>query len=208
MTRPSKVLGVILAGGLARRMGGGDKSLIELAGKPLLAHVIDRLKSQTGNLILNANGDGARFAAYHLPVVPDPIDGAQGPLAGVLAGLDWARENAPQCDWVVSVASDTPFFPEDLIDKMMTAVEATGADMACAASNQRAHPVFGLWPVKLAGDLRIALIDENIRKVDVWTGRYKCEVVDFEAEIFDPFFNVNRPEDIEQARMIAEKILS
>jgi len=208
MTRPSNVLGMILAGGLARRMGGGDKSLIELNGKPLLAHVIDRLKSQTDHLILNANGEAARFAEYHLPVVPDPIDGAQGPLAGVLAGLDWAQANTPQCDWMVSVASDTPFFPEDLIDKMMAAVGASGADMACAASNAREHPVFGLWPVKLAGDLRIALIDENIRKVDVWTGRYKCEVVDFEAETFDPFFNVNRPEDIEQARMIAQRVLS
>jgi len=202
------VLGMILAGGLARRMGGGDKSLIELDGKPLLAHVIDRLKSQTDDLILNANGDATRFAAYHLPVVPDPIDGAQGPLAGVLAGLEWAQAHAPQCDWMVSVASDTPFFPEDLIDTMMSALEAAGADMACAASNERSHPVFGLWPVRLASELRIALIEENIRKVDAWTGRYKCEVVDFAAETFDPFFNVNRPEDIEQARMIAGMIVS
>lgn len=202
------VLGMILAGGLARRMGGGDKSLIELNGKPLLAHVIERLKAQTDHVIINANGDAARFADYHLPVVPDPVDGAQGPLAGVLAGLEWALENAPQCDWVMSVAVDTPFFPQDLIERMAGAVEASDADMACAASNARSHPVFGLWPVKLAGDLRIALIEQDIRKVDIWTARYSCEMVAFEANGFDPFFNVNRPEDVEQARMIAGKIIS
>lgn len=202
------VLGMILAGGLARRMGGGDKSLIELDGRPLLAHVVDRLKAQTDHVIINANGDAARFADYHLPVVPDPVDGAQGPLAGVLAGLDWAQAHAPQCDWVMSVAVDTPFFPQDLIARMVSAVEASGADMACATSNARSHPVFGLWPVKLAGDLRIALIEEDIRKVDIWTARYSCEMVAFEADGFDPFFNVNRPEDVEQARMIAGKIIS
>lgn len=198
----SGVTGVILAGGLARRMGGGDKGLIALAGRPILAHVIGRLGPQVDSMLLNANGDPERFAEYELPVMADPVADFPGPLAGVLAGMMWARVNDPQAEWIASVASDTPFFPRDLVRRLREAVAREGADMACAASGGRNHPVFGLWPVRLEADLRRALVEEGIRKVDLWTARYRLAVAAFPADPVDPFFNANRPEDIREAERL------
>ncbi len=197
-----EVAGCVLAGGLARRMGGGDKGLIRLGGRLVLDHVLDRFQPQVSACVLNANGDPARFASYGLPVVADSVEGFAGPLAGVLAGLEWARDNTG-ARWVATAATDTPFFPEDFVARMLAAMEANGANMACAASNGRHHPVFGLWPVGLADDLRHALVEEDIRKVDLWTARHKLVAVEFAADPHDPFFNVNRPEDVEQAERIA-----
>ncbi|MBV8777709.1 MAG: molybdenum cofactor guanylyltransferase MobA [Alphaproteobacteria bacterium] len=193
------IVGILLAGGLARRMGGGDKALRLLGGRPLLDRVIDRLRPQVSALVLNANGDPARFAAYGLPVVADSTPGFAGPLAGVLAGLDWAAANRPDCPWVLSVATDAPFLPTDLLARMVAQMAAEGADLACAASAGQAHPVIGLWPARLRDALRRALAEEGIRKVDVWTARYRLATVTFPAEPFDPFFNANRPEDLERA---------
>jgi molybdenum cofactor guanylyltransferase len=198
------IIGVLLAGGLARRMGGGDKPLRLIAGRPLLDHVIARLRPQVTGLVLNANGDPARFAAYGLPVVADSIPDYAGPLAGVLAGLDWAADNRPDCPMVVSVATDAPFLPTDLVSRMAEAMAVEGADMACAASGGQAHPVIGLWPVRLREDLRRALIDEGIRKVDIWTARYKLAIAPFADQPVDPFFNANRPEDLERAAALIE----
>ncbi len=150
-------------------------------------------------LALNANGDPARFAAYDLPVVADVVAGYAGPLAGVLTGLEWAAEHAPDCPWVASFATDAPFVPSDLIARLLRAVERDGADMACAASAGRHHPVFGLWPVRLAGDLRRAMVDEDVRKVDAWTARHRLAVAVFACEPTDPFFNVNRRGDLAEA---------
>jgi len=201
----TEVIGCILAGGLARRMGGGDKGLIRLGGRLVLDHVLDRLKPQVSQVMLNANGDPTRFAHYGLPVVPDSVEGFAGPLAGVLAGLEWARDNT-QAEWVATAATDTPFFPVDFVTRMLAAIEAAGADMACAASDGRHHPVFGLWPVRLAADLRHALVEENVRKVDLWTARHKLVAVEFATQPHDPFFNVNRPEDVEEAERIAQEL--
>lgn len=201
----TEVLGCILAGGLARRMGGGDKGLIRLGGRLVLDHVLDRLKPQVSQVMLNANGDPTRFAEYELPVVPDSVEGFAGPLAGVLAGLEWARDNT-QAEWVATAATDTPFFPVDFVTRMLAAIEAAGADMACAASDGRHHPVFGLWPVRLAADLRHALVEEDIRKVDLWTARHKLVAVEFATQPHDPFFNVNRPEDVVEAERIAQEV--
>jgi molybdenum cofactor guanylyltransferase len=195
----AKIIGVLLAGGLARRMGGGDKPLRLLGGKPLLDHVIARLRPQVSGLVLNANGDPARFASYRLPVVGDSIPDYAGPLAGVLAGLDWTAEHRPDCPMIVSVATDAPFLPTDLVARLADATAAEGADLACAASGGQAHPVIGLWPVRLREDLRQALVDEGLRKVDVWTARYKLAVVPFADHPVDPFFNANRPGDLEEA---------
>ena len=148
------VAGVLMAGGQSRRMGGGDKCLRALAGKPILAHVIARARPQVGPLLLNANGDPARFAGFGLPVVADVVGDFAGPLAGVLTGLEWAAAQAPEPAWLASFATDAPFLPADLVARMADAVEAEGADMACAASNGRDHPVFGLWPLGLAGSAR------------------------------------------------------
>ncbi len=185
-------------------MGGGDKGLIELAGRPVLDHVIERLGAQVGTVVLNANGDPARFAAYNLPVAPDTVQGFAGPLAGVLAGLQWAAEHVPDAGWVATAATDTPFFPTDFVSRLSSAIRDQGADMACAASAGRHHPVFGLWPVRLKDDLQSALVDEGIRKVDVWTARHKLVAVEFAASGFDPFFNVNRPDDVPEAERIAK----
>lgn len=199
------VAGVLLAGGLSRRMGGGDKCLLKLGGRTLLERVIERARPQVSALVLNANGDPARFASYGLPVTADAVKGFAGPLAGVLTGLEWAARNAPGCRWVASFATDAPFLPTDMVQRMVDALAAERAEMACAASGGRAHPVFGLWPVSLADALRRALVAEEVRKVDVWTARYRLIEVDFPAEPIDPFFNANRPEDLEAAeRFLAE----
>jgi len=195
----SGVAGVILAGGRAKRMGGGDKCLHRLGGKTILEHVINRARPQVSRLVLNANGDPGRFTEFGLPVVADAIGGFAGPLAGILTDLEWAREHAPECPWVASFATDTPFFPEDLVARMLAAADDEGADIACAASGGRSHPVFGLWPVRLAGELRHALADEDIRKIDLWTARYRLATVEFPTESRDPFFNVNRPDDLTDA---------
>jgi molybdenum cofactor guanylyltransferase len=194
-----KVVGLLLAGGQSRRMGGGDKALRMLGDVTLLDRVIERLRPQVDVLLLNANGDSARFARFALPVVPDSIPGFAGPLAGVLAGLDWAAAERPDCGYVVSVATDAPFLPADLVAGLAEGRQKAGADLACAASGGRTHPVFGFWPVRLREDLRRALVDEDIRKVDLFTARYRLAVVPFPDAPVDPFFNANRPEDFEAA---------
>jgi len=204
MTERNTVAGVLLAGGLSRRMGGGDKCLRDLGGRPILARIVERAAPQVGALVLNANGDPARFAAFGLPVAADVVAGYAGPLAGVLTGLDWAAHNAPGAAWVASFACDAPFFPTDMVARLLAAVEASGADLACAVTHGRTHPVFGLWPVALREPLRRAMVEEEIRKVDLWTARYRLVEVAFPdvetaAGPLDPFFNTNRPEDLEEA---------
>lgn len=199
-----EVAGVLLAGGLSRRMGGGDKCLRDLGGRPILARIIERAAPQVGALVLNANGDPARFDGFGLPVAADVVEGYAGPLAGILTGLDWAAKHAPGARWLASFACDAPFLPEDLVARMMAAVEAEGADLACAVTHGRTHPVFGLWRVSLREDLRRAMVEEEMRKVDRWTARHKLVEVDFPdletpAGPLDPFFNTNRPEDLEEA---------
>lgn len=194
------VVGVLLAGGLARRMGGGDKGLRDLAGRPLLDWVVCAIAPQVDTLILNAGGDPARFARWRLPVVADCVEGALGPLAGILTAMEWAAAHRPDCPWVLSAPTDAPFMPTDLVERLRQAIMREEADMACAASGGRTHPVVGLWPVRLRGALREALIDEGERKIDRWTARYKVAVVPFPADGIDPFFNANRPEDLDAAR--------
>ncbi|MHA1535923.1 MAG: molybdenum cofactor guanylyltransferase MobA [Alphaproteobacteria bacterium] len=196
------IAGILLAGGQARRMGGGDKCLRQLGGKTLLAHAIARLAPQVGPLLLNANGDPARFAEYGLPVAADVVEGFAGPLAGILTGLEWAQANAPDCPWLVSAPTDAPFLPADLVQAMKASVDEIGADLACAMSHGRSHPVVGLWPVRLAGELREALVGKDIRKIDVWTARYRLATVEFPGEPVDPFFNANRPEDLAEAERL------
>jgi molybdopterin-guanine dinucleotide biosynthesis protein A len=196
------IVGVLLAGGQSRRMGGGDKSLRLLGGKTILARVIERARPQVAALVLNANGDPTRFADYGLPIAADVVEGYAGPLAGVLTGMEWARANVPDALWLASFATDAPFLPTDLVERLGEAVADEGADMACASSAGRSHPVFGFWPIALAGELRRAMVEEGVRKVDVWTARYRLVTVDFSTEPIDPFFNTNRPEDLEEAERL------
>ncbi len=199
--------GVLLAGGLARRMGGGDKPLMALNGRPLLAHAIARLAPQCAHLAINANGDPARFADYGLPVVADSVEGYAGPLAGVLAGMDYAAAHWPQTRWLLSTPADTPFPPADLVIQLKSALERAGASIAVAASGGRMHHAIALWDISLRGDLRAALTQENERKVSAFIARYAHVTVDWPVAPYDPFFNVNRPEDIPQAAAIAAQAL-
>jgi len=199
------ILGLLLAGGQSRRMGGGDKSLRLLGGRPLLQHVIERMRPQAVALVLNANGDPQRFVGFGLPVVADSVPDFAGPLAGIMAGLDWAAEHRPDCPLIASVATDAPFLPRDLVSRLLAGMDAEGADLACAASGGQAHPVIGLWRVRLRGDLRRVLVEEGVRKVDLWTSRHRLATVPFpnlrqeDGTEIDPFFNANRPEDLDRA---------
>jgi molybdopterin-guanine dinucleotide biosynthesis protein A len=197
------VCGIILAGGLARRMGGGDKPLRTIAGKPILVHVIDRLQPQCARLVLNANGDPARFASFGLPVVADDVPDFAGPLAGILAGLGWSAANVPDCECGVSVAADTPFIPRDLVARLRAARLNEASDIAVAASGGRTHPVIALWPIALRTELRRALTQEGERKIDRFTARYQVAEVSWPKEPYDPFFNVNEAGDLAAAEEMA-----
>ena len=198
----TEVVGAILAGGLSRRMGGGDKGLIRVGDRPILVHVIERLEPQVDTIVLNANGDMRRFSDFGLPVAPDSVEGFPGPLAGVLAALEWTLKNREGARFVASVAGDTPFLPRDLVARLETAMTAQGAEMAVAASGGRSHPVFGLWPVTAAAALRRAIVEEDIRKVDRFSARYRVATAVFDDGAVDPFFNINAPDDLQEAERL------
>jgi molybdopterin-guanine dinucleotide biosynthesis protein A len=195
--------GIVLAGGLARRLDGGDKPMRRIAGKTILERVIARLEPQCDRLVLNANGDPARFAACGLPVIADSVADFPGPLAGILAGLDWAAAQRPDVAWVLSAAADCPFLPRDLVARLDRARTEQNAQAAVAASGGRAHHVIGLWSVALREELRHALVVENVRKVERWTARYTLATVTWPTEPLDPFFNVNTVEDLAEAERLA-----
>lgn len=199
------VIGLLLAGGQSRRFGGGDKTLSALAGKPMLTHAIERLAPQVSTLILNANGDPERFADYGLTVVPDPMGDFAGPLAGVLAGLDWAARES-DARWIVTAAGDSPLFPVDLVGRLMAGLKGRYPAIALAACGGQIHPTFGLWPVALAEDLAGAL-KTGTRRIVSWTDKHDCTVVDFGQRTLggrthDPFFNVNTRDDLQAAEAL------
>ena len=188
-------------------MGGSDKALHMLAGKPMLAHVVERLAPQVASLVLNANGDPERFAHFGLTVVPDTVEGYPGPLAGLLAGLRWAMAHTPEARWVVTISSDAPFLPLDLVQRLAAAAE-TDRSVVCAASGDRIHPVVGLWPVQLADDLEQQL-RSGLRRMMDWTNRHAAVAVDFpfvrfHGRMLDPFFNVNTPEELAEASALIQ----
>ena len=204
MTRSDTLTpGVILAGGLARRMGGGDKPMRTIAGRSLLQRVIDRLAPQCDGLVLNANGDAARFAAFGLPVIADSVADFPGPLAGILAGLDWVALHRPDAQWMLSAPGDCPFLPDDLVARLHQARIDEGAQLAVACSAGQMHPVIGLWNVGLRDVLRHALVAEDIRKVGRFTSRYRLAKVEWPAAPLDPFFNANTMDDIAEAERLA-----
>jgi molybdenum cofactor guanylyltransferase len=210
MSRSEAVVAVLLAGGRSSRMGGGDKALRSLGGQPILAHVIERLQPQVSEMIINANGDPARFAAFGLPIVPDSIADFPGPLAGVLAGLEWVDANRPEVEYVVTVPADTPFISSDLVSRFLAARNGERA-FCVARSGDGTHPVIGLWPVSMAPKLKTAL-EQGMRKVGRWVHlQHAAEVFFPQAEIgrrtIDPFFNINTPEDLALAEVaLAETI--
>ena len=200
---PPATLGVILAGGLARRMGGGDKSMRLIGGRTLLESVIARLAPQCDALVLNANGNAARFDAFDLPVIADTVQGFAGPLAGILAGLDWAAANKPDAEWIVSAAADTPFLPRDLVVRLHEAQRERNAPIAVAASSNQPHHVIALWSIRLRDDIHRALTQDDVRGVGRFMARYAPAMASWPSETFDPFFNVNTIEDLAEAERIA-----
>jgi molybdopterin-guanine dinucleotide biosynthesis protein A len=197
--------GIILAGGQARRLGGVDKALIAIGGEPILTRLARRLGEQCAGLALNANGDPARFAGFGLPVVADDIAGFAGPLAGVLAGMDYVAANFTDIFHIITVPADTPFVPRDLVARLSEAAAAAGADIAVARSGERDHYTIALWPVALRGALRRALAEEELRKMRGFIERYGSVAVEWPTEPRDPFFNINRPEDVELAEAMARE---
>ena len=197
--------GLVLAGGLARRMGGGDKARIEIGGVTILDRVLAALSAQCTGIIINANGDPKRFADTGLEVVPDNVPGFAGPLAGILTGLDWLAAKDNGIEWLVSVPGDCPFLPDDLVERLHLARRKMGAGvpLACARSGEWRHPVVGLWSLALREDLRKALVVEDLRKIEVWTARHGVAIAEWPMEPVDPFFNVNTPEDAAKAEKIA-----
>ncbi len=196
-------LGFVLAGGRATRMGGGDKTLLEVGGTTILQRVLARIRPHCTSIALNANGDPSRFAAYELPVVADEVPDFAGPLAGILAGLEWAARAHPKIEWIASVPGDCPFLPRDLIPRLHKVRMAEGKILACARSGEWRHPVVALWPVALRVDLRRALFDEDLHKIELFTGRYGVAVAEWPDRPVDPFMNVNTPEDLTAAADIA-----
>ncbi len=195
---------IILAGGRATRMGGADKASQRLGAKPLVAHVLAALKPQSSALVINANGDAKRFADLGVAIVPDDVPGFAGPLAGILAGLDYLAARYPDLSHAASAATDTPFLPVDLIARLHAARLAARAEIAVARSDNIVHPTFALWPIELRADLREALVDEDLHRVTTFFSRYRCAYADWSAVPFDPFFNVNTPDDLR----VAEEILA
>jgi len=196
-------LGVVLAGGLARRMGGGDKPTRMVGGRTILERVVARMRPQCDGLILSANGDPARFAAAGLPVVADGIAGFAGPLAGILTALDWMAANQPEKKWLVTVAGDCPFLPHDLVARLHQARIAQDRPIAVAASGGRTHHVIALWPVALRDALRHAVVREKLRQVGGWMARHRPAIAEWPATPRDPFFNANTPADLDEAERLA-----
>ena len=193
---------VILAGGLARRMGGVSKPLQRLNGETMIAHILERIRPQVSEIVINANHDQDAYACYSLPIIPDPVEGYAGPLAGILAGMDWIAEKRPDIEYLLSVSGDSPFLPQDLVERLIKPIVESDAELTVASRNGRTQPVIGLWDWRLRDDLRRCLTEEKIFKVDRWTARFNIQTVSFDAEENDPFFNVNTIDDLKQAEKI------
>lgn len=200
------VAGLILAGGLARRMGGGQKALVELGGRPLIAHAIERLSPQVGDLALNVNADDPAYPCLGLPLAPDTVPGFAGPLAGVLAGMDWAAGLPEPPEWLLTAPTDAPFLPKDLLRRLLAA--AGEADVAVAMSGGRTHPVVALWRLSLRPALHEALVERDIRKIDRFTGEHRTAHAEWDTGPGDPFFNVNTPHELAEAETLLSRTVS
>jgi len=201
----NKIIGVILSGGLSRRMNNQDKGFIQLAHKPLFEHVLERLSPQCDSIIISSNKESQQLSSYDLPIIKDSLEGLLGPLAGLLACMQWVRKHQPGVQWIASVPVDTPFIPQNLVSTLYQSMLENTADIACATSNGRTHPVIALWPIRLLDDLEAALSKENIRKIDLWTSRYKVSLPDFSDSLLDPFYNINCHEDLVHAEALLRK---
>jgi len=196
MKASDSVVGIILAGGLARRMGGGDKCLLPLAGKTLLQRTVDRAQPQVEQLLLNANGSSLRFARTRLPVIADTYANNLGPLAGIHTGFTWMETKAPNAAWLVSFASDTPFFPTNLVEALLDGAKTSSSKLVVAVSKSRVHPVFALWHISLKTKIEAQLATGEVPRLQEWMTAQNPAQVEFNADAYDPFFNINTPQDL------------
>lgn len=201
-----KPIALLLAGGEARRLGGADKALVPLAGRPLIAHALERIAWQSSEPLINANGDPARFAPFGLPVIPDSLPDRPGPLAGLLAGLDWVARDRPDTTHVLTLPADTPFPPADLVARLDQARREASAAIAVAASGGRMHHAVALWPVTIRAALRSALVDDQERAVSRFAARFSVATAEWPVVPYDPFFNVNTPDDLARAEDIVRSL--
>ena len=195
----SDTVGVILAGGQGRRMGGVDKALVPLGGTTLIERAIARASVQVSDLIINANGDPKRFAHLKLPVVADPVAGFVGPIAGILAGLGWMRANRPKARWLASFSCDTPFFPIDMVERLVAKASSEKAKVAVAASGGQHHHIFAVWSADISATPEDVLVRDGFRKMETWIASFSNVHVSFDTDPFDPFTNVNTPEELARA---------
>lgn len=206
MSKSQSVVGIILAGGLAKRMGGGDKCLLPLAGKTLLQRTVERAKPQVETLLLNANGSSLRFARTRLPVIPDIFADNRGPLAGIHAGLSWMRQFTPEAQWLASFASDTPFFPTDMVPRLFDAASTSHSQLAVAKSRNRIHPIFALWHVSLLERIEHQLKSGETPRLQDWVQQQQMVEAEFVADAYDPFFNINTPQDLYAAEPLVSLV--
>tara|TARA_B100001123_G_C15045653_1_gene921381 strand:- start:165 stop:785 length:621 start_codon:yes stop_codon:yes gene_type:complete len=202
-----KITGCILVGGQSLRMGGGIKSLKQINNESILERVINRSKTQVKYLSINSNSDEKKLIKFLLPIFSDVIKGFLGPLAGIHAALNWAKKNNPQHEWVATFAGDTPFFPNDIVKRLYEEAIKKNKKIIIPKSGGRNHPVFGLWHISLEDDLAISLKKNNARKIDHWAKKYFFGTVDFKYKNYDPFFNINTPEDLIKAEEIENQFL-
>jgi molybdopterin-guanine dinucleotide biosynthesis protein A len=202
MTERIDIVGAVLAGGRARRMGGTDKAFLTLGSQTLLVRTINRAKPQVGELLINANGDPARFAGFGLPVIADSIGGFLGPLAGILSAFEWMRANRPEARWLASFACDCPFFPRDMVERLIAKAQSENALAAIPASRGRHHPVFAVWSAAIPATSQTALNDRGLRKMDDFVALFPNTRVSFASDPIDPFFNINTPDDLDRAESL------
>lgn len=207
MSNQPTVIGVMLAGGKARRMGGGDKCLLPLTGQTLLQRSLARALPQVTTMLLSANGNSLRFARTRLPVLADSIPGQPGPLAGIYQALLWMRENARNSEWLVSFASDAPFLPEDQLEKLQAAVSAD-EQLIIARANDRIQPAFALWHISLLPEIEQVLTSDTQVDLRQWASKHRATFVDFHNPHYDPFFNINTPQDLYAAEAMLQKQLA
>jgi molybdopterin-guanine dinucleotide biosynthesis protein A len=197
----SDIVGVILAGGRSRRMGT-DKSLLTLGGETLMTRAVARAMPQAGELLINANGDASRFASFGLPVIADDISGSPGPVAGILAALEWMRAERPHANWLASFSCDSPFFPCDMVERLTAKARSENALVAIAASGERHHPVFAVWSTAITVTSHDVLVDRDLRKMSDFVALFHNTRVEFPSSPIDPFFNINTPDDLAHAEAL------
>ena len=201
-----KICAVIMTGGKSSRMGGGIKTLIQFNKKIIFERILESLQNQINNIIINNNDMSYQFKKYNLPIIEDKIKGYLGPLAGIHASLEWVSKNLKNIEWIVSIPGDTPFIPDNLVEKLYNKAKSYKKNIIIAKSNEKIHPIIGIWNVNLLQKLEKAIL-EGERKIIIWAKKNQLDYQEFVNDRYDPFFNINYNEDIDTAKKIETKFI-